>query len=99
MIQILEAAEVKDSNPADYDGGLWSQRVATLQHNGQRVAEHNLARFDLALTVSIARYIRLASGEGEPRTVCELPRDGAYFRRSAQTRRPTAQRLCFAVPD
>jgi murein L,D-transpeptidase YcbB/YkuD len=57
MIQILEAAEAKGLNPSYYDSGLWSGRVAAIRQNRNRVSDPNLGRFDLALTVSVARYI------------------------------------------
>jgi len=84
VIQILEAAEVKGLNPADYDAGLWSDRVVALRRNWRHSSDHDLGRFDIALTVSITRYIAdLHMGKANPRSLvsclemqqqkCEIP--------------------------
>jgi L,D-transpeptidase YcbB len=51
MIGILEAADSKGLRAEDYDGGRWSARANQLNN------DENVARFDLALTVSAMRYI------------------------------------------
>ena len=67
IIQILEAAEVKGLDSADYDGGLWSARVTALRQNHRRLSDHDLGRFDLALTVSLTRYISdVSRGKANP---------------------------------
>jgi murein L,D-transpeptidase YcbB/YkuD len=55
LIQILQRAEGKGLNAADYDGPRWSDRLANLRES---VSELDLVRFDVALTVSTMRYIR-----------------------------------------
>jgi len=46
IIEELKQAESKGLNPEDYDGSRWAERLA----------HPDLARFDLALTVSVMRY-------------------------------------------
>ena len=46
IIRVLIQAESKGLNPEDYDGSRWAARVA----------DPDLSRFDLALTVSVMRY-------------------------------------------
>src|SRR5579884_2511933 len=57
VISILKNAEQKGLNPEDYDGSQWSQRLATLASATSGSAVHMAARFDLGLTVCLARYI------------------------------------------
>jgi murein L,D-transpeptidase YcbB/YkuD len=55
VIAALESSEQKGLNPQDYDTGLWSPRVAAFK---AAVNDADLAaRFDVALTVSVMRYI------------------------------------------
>lgn len=51
VIALFEAADAKGINAVDYDGGRWTDRIAAL--NGDTA----LARFDLALTTTLMRYI------------------------------------------
>ena len=55
VIAALEQADQEGLNPEDYDGPLWKDRIAKL--TGQNPTEDQLARFDLAVTVSLARYV------------------------------------------
>jgi murein L,D-transpeptidase YcbB/YkuD len=57
MIQLLENAELKGLDPADYDAGLWTDRLANLGGGDESRPAEDLARFDLALTVSALRYV------------------------------------------
>ena len=56
MIQALKGAGSKGLNPEDYDGSRWADRVAALS-SGTKPSESELARFDVALTVSAMRYV------------------------------------------
>ena len=56
LIRILEEAESKGLDSKDYDGARWSDRVKTLQSN-HGPQESARISFDVALTVSGARYI------------------------------------------
>ena len=56
VISAVEHADQEGLNPDDYDGPRWKDRVAKL--TGQNPPnEDQLARFDLALTVSLVRYV------------------------------------------
>jgi len=57
VIQALATADTKGLNSADYDGPRWSGRVASLGHADRGPSEYELAEFDLALTVSVMRYV------------------------------------------
>ena len=54
IIEVLKAADSQGLNAEDYDGSRWADRVAGL---GRATADSTLARFDLALTVSLMRYV------------------------------------------
>jgi hypothetical protein len=54
LINLLQGADDRGLNPEDYDGPRWSERLESLQGS---VPEAQLVRFDLALTVSVMRYI------------------------------------------
>jgi hypothetical protein len=54
LISLLQGADDRGLSPEDYDGPRWSERLASLQGS---VPEAQLVRFDLALTVSVMRYI------------------------------------------
>ncbi len=49
-IALLESASAKGLDPADYDGGQWTSRVASLR------GDEALAAFDVALTKAFMRY-------------------------------------------
>ncbi|HWB87203.1 MAG TPA: L,D-transpeptidase family protein [Bryobacteraceae bacterium] len=67
MIQVLKRADTKGLAPEDYDSSSWPERVAILNQSGKSPSEVDLARFDLALTVSVMRYVSdLHSGRANP---------------------------------
>ncbi len=53
VIGILQKADQKGLNAEDYDGPRWADRLARLR---QSPSDSDLARFDLALTISVGRY-------------------------------------------
>jgi murein L,D-transpeptidase YcbB/YkuD len=57
VIQALATADTKGLNSADYEGPRWASRVASLNHANRLPSEYELAEFDLALTVSVMRYV------------------------------------------
>jgi murein L,D-transpeptidase YcbB/YkuD len=68
LVRLLENADKKGLHPEDYDGPLWDPRIARLVPPAPRASTSDLARFDLALTVSIMRYISaLHNGRVNPR--------------------------------
>ena len=57
IIEVLKGAESKGLNPQDYDASRWAARLV----------HPDLARFDLALTVSLMRYVSdLHAGKWNP---------------------------------
>jgi L,D-transpeptidase YcbB len=65
MIEVFGAAETRGLNPEDYDTSQW---VSRLDRFRTRVSAIDLARFDLALTVSVMRYVSdLHIGRVNPR--------------------------------
>ncbi len=54
LIGALQDAAQKGLNAEDYDGPRWAERVTKLR---QSPSDADLARFDLALTVSAGRYV------------------------------------------
>ena len=67
VIAMFEAADVKGINSVDYDGARWKDRVAALDAAPNEIA---LARFDLALSTSLMRYISdLHIGRINPRNL------------------------------
>src|SRR5258708_35040325 len=56
LIAALQNAEKQGLRPEDYDGPRWAERLARLQSTSSPSAA-DLARFDLALTVSVMRYV------------------------------------------
>jgi len=64
MMNIFGEAGSKGLDPADYDSPLWSGRIEKLRSGSPA----DMARFDLALTVSVMRYISdLHLGRVNPR--------------------------------
>jgi murein L,D-transpeptidase YcbB/YkuD len=57
LIETLQAAEGKGLNAEDYDGSRWAPRLARLSDASNPQAESDFAEFDVALTVSVMRYI------------------------------------------
>ena len=67
VIEILEAAAAKGLNAEDYDGSRWAARLASLSRVDARPSEKDLDEFDLALTVSLMRYMSdLRLGRANP---------------------------------
>jgi murein L,D-transpeptidase YcbB/YkuD len=67
VINLFEAADLKGINSVDYDGSRWRDRLAAL---GKAPTETDLARFDLAVSTSLMRYISdLHIGRINPRNV------------------------------
>jgi L,D-transpeptidase YcbB len=65
IIEVLRGADAKGLSAEDYDGSRWPARLARFR---QRLPDPGLARFDLALTVSLMRYISdLHIGKLNPR--------------------------------
>lgn len=56
IIQLLKNASNEGLNPEDYDGPRWESRVNALQQSSLP-PESEMVRFDVALTVSVMRYI------------------------------------------
>ena len=56
LIQELQRAEEKGLEPDDYDASRWTERLARVSSTAP-VSSEELARFDLALTVSALRYV------------------------------------------
>ena len=68
VITLLEAADNKGLHAEDYDGPRWPDRLARLRQTNPPPTEDDLGRFDLALTVSLMRYISdLHIGKVNPR--------------------------------
>jgi murein L,D-transpeptidase YcbB/YkuD len=68
IIRVLQNAEVKGLHTEDYDGPLWTERVARIASSGSKPSPAELDRFDLALTVSVLRYVSaLHRGRVDPR--------------------------------
>jgi len=64
VIGLFEAADVKGINATDYDAGRWNARMAALSN------ENAVARFDLAVTATMMRYISdLHIGRINPRNI------------------------------
>jgi L,D-transpeptidase YcbB len=57
IIAILLQADQKGLSAEDYDGPLWSDRLAKLKPSVTQPSEADAVRFDAALTVCIMRYI------------------------------------------
>ncbi len=56
-IAVLQTAAGKGLDPEDYDGSRWANRLASLRPAAPQPTDSALVRFDLALTVSLMRYI------------------------------------------
>ncbi len=57
IVRILHHADEKGLNPEDYDASRWEGRLGHLRDAGRQISKAEFARFDLALTVSILRYM------------------------------------------
>jgi murein L,D-transpeptidase YcbB/YkuD len=70
VITALEQADQVGLGPEDYDGPRWEDRIARVTGKNQHAPQDELARFDLALMVSLMRYISdLQFGRVKPRAV------------------------------
>lgn len=56
-IDVLQAADSKGLSPEDYDDSRWVGRLTSLSDVGNPREDEDFAEFDLALTVSVMRYI------------------------------------------
>lgn len=56
IIDLLKNADAEGLYPSDYDGPDWDGRIAIVNRSGG-VPEADLIHFDLALTVSVMRYV------------------------------------------
>ncbi len=56
-ITALEQADQVGLAPEDYDGPRWKDRLAKLNGGNPHATDDEAARFDLALTVSLMRYV------------------------------------------
>ncbi len=67
VVEALSRADEKGLTPDDYDGPRWADRLARLQSNANRADEAGAVRFDVALTVSLMRYVSdLHTGRIDP---------------------------------
>jgi murein L,D-transpeptidase YcbB/YkuD len=68
IIALLLEAGRKGLSAEDYDGPLWSRRLAELKPATRKPEEANAVKFDLALTVGVMRYISdLHTGKVNPK--------------------------------
>jgi murein L,D-transpeptidase YcbB/YkuD len=85
VIKVLEQADQVGLIPEDYDGPRWKDRLAQLSGANLPVPEDQQARFDLALTVSLMRYVfdvqfgrvkprRVRLGDDDARSRFDLPK-------------------------
>lgn len=66
-IQLLKNADSEGLSSEDYDGPRWDSRISALEQ-ASPASESDLVRFDVALTVSIMRYVSdLHLGRVNPR--------------------------------
>jgi L,D-transpeptidase YcbB len=56
LITVLKGADLQGLQPDDYDGPYWDAHLSVFQQS-RRPSEWELSRFDVALTVSVIRYI------------------------------------------
>ena len=57
IIAVLFQADQKGLNAEDYDASRWADRLAKLRPATAQPSEADAARFDLALTICVMRYI------------------------------------------
>jgi murein L,D-transpeptidase YcbB/YkuD len=70
IIGQLEGADAKGLRAEDYDGGRWAPRIARLRQSSPPPGDADRARFDLALTVCLMRFISdLHIGRVNPKAV------------------------------
>ena len=69
ILEIFQHAGSKGLEAEDYDAPRWAERIARLQSSLPPPSDSELARFDLALTVCVMRYISdLHIGKVNPKT-------------------------------
>jgi murein L,D-transpeptidase YcbB/YkuD len=67
LITLFEHADAKGINAVDYDGSRWDARLRALERSA---GEADLARFDVAVSISLMRYISdLHIGRINPRNI------------------------------
>jgi murein L,D-transpeptidase YcbB/YkuD len=67
-ITILQNAGEKGLSADDYDGPRWGERIEKLEPLNRHASEDDSMKFDLALTISMMRYISdLHTGRVDPR--------------------------------
>ena len=72
VIKLLEQAETKGLDPADYDGPLWASRLAALDKRD----ESGWIRFDSVLGDAVTRYVSdLRNGRANPGVYLSAGRD------------------------
>lgn len=70
LIGLLQNAGSKGLRAEDYDGPRWAERLRLMDSLRPRVPDSDLARFDVALTVAVMRYVSdLYIGRVNPREV------------------------------
>jgi L,D-transpeptidase YcbB len=75
VIAILQQADQKGLSAEDYDASRWSARLAKLKPSTKQPTESDAAQFDVALTVSVMRYISdLHIGKVNPKNL-NIPYD------------------------
>jgi L,D-transpeptidase YcbB len=57
VIKALQGATSKGLDPEDYDGSRWPARIAAIANATPADVNNAVAQFDLALTVSVMRYV------------------------------------------
>jgi len=71
IISVLQDAAARGLDPEDYDGSRWQARMAHLRPACAQPSDDDLARFDLALTISVMRYVSdLRVGKVNPKVFC-----------------------------
>ncbi|HTS48872.1 MAG TPA: L,D-transpeptidase family protein [Bryobacteraceae bacterium] len=71
LIEMLQHAEAKGLDAEDYDASRWAARLARLRPALAKPSGHDLAAFDLALTVSGMRFVSdLRVGRVSPKVFC-----------------------------
>lgn len=69
ITEVFAQADSKGLGADDYDASRWPERIARLRQSYPAASDSDLARFDLALTVCVMRYINdLHTGKVNPRT-------------------------------
>ena len=69
ITEVFQQADRKGLAPDDYDSPRWPERIARLRQPNPAPSDNDFARFDLALTVGLMRYISdLHIGKVNPKT-------------------------------